>query len=71
MAKGFFRGIFTGGLVGFVLGILFAPQKGEETRRQLSKVSEDLTSKVKDVSEKIRRKREELAEKIRGREEEF
>jgi len=29
------KGLFTGGLLGIVAGILFAPQKGEETRKKV------------------------------------
>ena len=32
---GFFNGLVLGGLIGAVLGFLFAPQHGEKTREQL------------------------------------
>lgn len=39
---GFFFGLMLGLAVGATLGILFAPQAGEETRSQLSESSVDL-----------------------------
>lgn len=32
---GFFAGLLLGGVIGAVLGLLFAPQPGEKTREQL------------------------------------
>ncbi len=71
MARGFLKGIFTGGLIGYVLGVLFAPQKGEETRQRLSKISDDLSSTVKDISETIKKKSTEISGKFKSPGEEF
>jgi gas vesicle protein len=43
-------GILAGALAGAILGILFAPDKGTETRRKISQSSKDMTN---DVKEKI------------------
>lgn len=41
-------GILLGAAAGAVLGILFAPDKGSETRRKIGKEKDKLTNKVKD-----------------------
>ncbi|MDD3048568.1 MAG: YtxH domain-containing protein [Bacilli bacterium] len=38
-----------GALIGAGLGILFAPAKGSETRRQLGKKLDDMVSKIKEI----------------------
>ena len=43
----FLAGIFLGVAAGAALGILFAPDKGTETRKKIAKKGEDLTDSVK------------------------
>lgn len=57
-ASDVFLSFLLGGVVGAVLGLLFAPYSGEETRRRLKKWSnvlggrsEDLIEKIKDIAE--------------------
>jgi len=40
-------GFLAGAAVGSILGILFAPDKGTETRRKISETSGDLTDSLK------------------------
>jgi gas vesicle protein len=40
-------GILIGAAAGAVLGILFAPEKGSDTRKKISKKSADLTDSLK------------------------
>ncbi|HRN85819.1 MAG TPA: YtxH domain-containing protein [Candidatus Dojkabacteria bacterium] len=46
---GLLGGIVLGGLIGATLGVLFAPKKGEDTRKQIKKTGEKYykTGKVK------------------------
>jgi gas vesicle protein len=46
-------GIVAGAAVGAVLGILFAPDKGSETRAKIAKKSSELTDAVKEGYGKV------------------
>jgi gas vesicle protein len=41
----FVKGVFWGTLIGGILGILFAPEKGEETRKKLKKLTAEYKGK--------------------------
>jgi len=41
-------GVLAGAAVGALVGVLFAPDKGSETRRKIAKKGEDLTDDLKD-----------------------
>jgi gas vesicle protein len=45
--EGFVKGIIFGGIIGAVLGILFAPQSGRKTREDISGKAEELLTKAK------------------------
>lgn len=51
MLRRIFRGLFTGGLVGFVLGLLIAPKKGEQTREELKKFADANAPKLNNYLE--------------------
>lgn len=67
-------GVLAGVAAGALIGILFAPAKGSETRRKISKKGDDFAETMKEkfnefitsVSEKFEAGKEE-AENIRGR----
>ena len=46
------KGLFIGGLVGVVLGVLYAPKSGKETREDIARTTEDLLSRGKEEYEK-------------------
>ena len=64
-------------VTGFVIGVLLAPQSGEETREQISKTTKDAMNKasyaVKEIQEKaddmvseVQKKGEEIIDRIQG-----
>ncbi|MEN6376285.1 MAG: YtxH domain-containing protein [Smithella sp.] len=46
------KGLIIGGLVGAVLGILFAPKSGKETREDIARKTEDVLEKAREEYEK-------------------
>lgn len=59
-------GFVIGALAGAVVGVLFAPDKGSETRKKVSKkisdFSEEIEEKIDEYAESIRTKKAKLAE---------
>jgi gas vesicle protein len=55
------KGFIIGGLIGAVLGILYAPKSGKETREEIRHSAEDLLEKAKEQYEEASRKIEQLA----------
>ncbi|MFC1637655.1 YtxH domain-containing protein [Candidatus Margulisiibacteriota bacterium] len=54
-----FKSLTLGGIVGFVVGMLFAPQKGEETRKKLQDSIEKGKGKFDELKEEFKKKEEE------------
>lgn len=48
----FLAGIIGGAIIGAAIGILFAPEKGEDTRNKLTGAFDDLKQRVLDELEK-------------------
>jgi gas vesicle protein len=46
-AEDFFTGLIIGGVIGALVGILYAPKSGKETREDVIKKAEELTAKTK------------------------
>jgi gas vesicle protein len=64
-------GILFGAAVGIVLGVLYAPQKGEETRKQIREKVETTAKMVQDKTEEIKEKVLEAADDIDAKAEEI
>lgn len=45
------KGLAVGGLIGLVVGILYAPKKGKETRKDIAKTAENLLAKAREQYE--------------------
>jgi gas vesicle protein len=54
--------LLAGAAVGAVLGILLAPDKGEESRKKVKKTAEDCVDKVKDTLSNLRKRKDENVE---------
>ncbi len=48
----FCKGLFIGGLIGAVIGILYAPKSGRETREELTRKADEVISRTKEEYEK-------------------
>ncbi len=48
----FLKGLLIGGVAGVILGILYAPKSGRETREELGQKTEDLIARAKEDYEK-------------------
>ncbi len=53
--------LLTGLAAGAILGVLFAPEKGEETRSNIRKSAEDGLDKIRGALEKVEQEVEDLA----------
>ena len=51
-----FKSLTFGGIVGTILGLLFAPQKGEETRKKLQNSLEKGKEKFNELKEEFSKK---------------
>ena len=65
--SGIVLGILAGAAIGSLLGVLFAPEKGVETRRKLRRKAEDLRDEALDHYEHFRDGALEHYEKISGK----
>jgi len=53
------KSLTIGGIVGFIVGLLFAPRKGEETRKKLQESINKGKEKVLEVKEEIEKEKDE------------
>ena len=61
----FFKGLVFGSLIGAIIGILYAPKKGRETREELTRRADELISRAKEEYEKNREDYEAVFESIK------
>ena len=62
--KNLLLGILGGLAIGAVVGILFAPDKGTETRKKIAKKGKDLAKKGNDLKESLKDSASKFAGKI-------
>jgi len=55
-----FKSLSFGGIVGFFLGLLFAPSKGEETRKKLQDSIGKGKEKFEELKEEFKKEKENL-----------
>jgi gas vesicle protein len=69
----FISGLIVGGLIGAVIGILYAPKSGKETREEIGQKADELLSKAKEeygqAVEKSRKAYEAAIERLKALEE--
>lgn len=53
-----FKTLTFGGIIGFIAGLLFAPQKGEDTRKKLKESIGKGKGKFEEIKEEFSRKEE-------------
>ncbi|MBN1823546.1 MAG: YtxH domain-containing protein [Endomicrobiales bacterium] len=56
-----------GAVVGGVLGMLYAPAPGKETRKKLHELSDELAEKMEDIEGEVKSKTKEIVEEGRGK----
>ena len=52
-SAGFLVGLFSGAALGAAIGILYAPEKGSETREKLKEKALDVKSEIEDLKDQI------------------
>ncbi len=64
--SGFWTGLFLGGVIGAVAGVLAAPRPGRETRRLLKKSADALPEIAEDFSSSVQYQADRLSESAKG-----
>ena len=66
-----FWGIVTAAAAGAVIGLLFAPEEGTQTRKKIKKKTNSLASELIDALEKSKQKAGETADDLKAKGEEY
>lgn len=70
MSNRFFEGIFVGGILGFIGGILFAPKSGAEFRKDLAENSDEIyrqaSTSVGDIKDRTEQAVHDIQDKSSG-----
>ncbi|MGE5559857.1 MAG: hypothetical protein ACM3XN_02220 [Chloroflexota bacterium] len=62
MARGFWRGVITGGLIGAAVSIIVLPQLRPDMREEIMMRGRDIGSRAKDAFRRVRRDYRRMAE---------
>lgn len=62
MARGFWRGVITGGLIGAAVSIIVLPQLRPDTREQIMARGRDIGGRAMDALQRVRRESEQVIE---------
>ena len=65
-AGNFFTGMLIGTVIGLAVGLLFAPQSGEETREMLRQKAAVAREKAADVKERVRKTSSDIKGKLQS-----
>ena len=63
----FLAGFIVGGVVCSVIGILLAPQSGEETREKIAQTSKDLYDKAQNTVKEIQSKADDIVSDVQAK----
>lgn len=64
--SGFLTGLFIGGLIGTVMGVLYAPRSGEKTREKLTERGEEVADGLKRVAFTVARGGENIIDNLKS-----
>ncbi|MBI5698897.1 YtxH domain-containing protein [Candidatus Saganbacteria bacterium] len=53
--KKFIKNLFVGGVLGFIAGLLFAPSKGEETRKKVEEAVQKGKEKFEEIKSSLKK----------------
>jgi gas vesicle protein len=62
----FFTGMIIGAVVGLAVGLLFAPQSGEETREMIKRKADIAREKAAEVSDKVKKTSADIKDKLQS-----
>ena len=65
-AGNFFTGMLIGTVIGLAVGLLFAPQSGQETREMLRQKAAVAKEKAAEVKEKVRKTSSDIKDKLQS-----
>lgn len=63
---GFLTGLFVGGLIGTVMGVLYAPRSGEKTREKLTQRGEEVADGLKRAASTVARGGEDIMDNLKS-----
>ncbi|CAG5004314.1 hypothetical protein DYBT9275_03345 [Dyadobacter sp. CECT 9275] len=66
-----FWGIVTAAAVGAVIGLLFAPEDGDKTRKKIKRKTNSLASELLDALEKSKAKADQAASELKNKGQEY